>query len=110
MKKFLLGLVLSFFFYEISLSNDYIVIDVRSKTELSQGYIENSFNITLQEINTRIENIVNSKNKKIFLYCRSGRRSGIVKTSLESLGYSNVINAGGMIDASNLLNLRIIKN
>ena len=43
MKKFLLGLVLSFFFYEISLSNDYIVIDVRSKTELSQGYIERFF-------------------------------------------------------------------
>ena len=37
------------------------------------------------------------------LYCRSGRRSGLAKQSLEELGYRQVINAGAYDDLLPLL-------
>ena len=38
------------------------------------------------------------KNALVMLYCKSGRRSGFAKQTLEQLGYSNVVNAGGIND------------
>jgi len=37
-----------------------------------------------------------SEDKTIFLMCGSGTRAGYVKAALESLGYDNVINVGGI--------------
>ena len=36
-----------------------------------------------------------SKDQKIYLYCRTGRRSGIAQQDLINLGYTDVHNAGG---------------
>jgi len=38
------------------------------------------------------------KAQPIYLYCRTGRRSGIAKQDLEGLGFSNVHNAGSFED------------
>jgi phage shock protein E len=37
----------------------------------------------------------------IYVYCRSGRRSGIAQSTLEEAGYNNVVNLGGLEDAQN---------
>lgn len=47
-----------------------------------------------------LENIFGAKDREVFLMCGSGTRAGYTKDALESLGYENVYNAGGIRDYS----------
>jgi len=71
-----------------------IIIDVRTEKEYNGGHLSNSTNIPHGEIKEKIEEHVKGKEKEIVLYCRTGRRSGIVEKILNEMGYVNVINAG----------------
>ena len=101
LKKILLGI------FFLPLINADVVIDVRTPDEWSSGHIENAMNVEWQDI----LNITNSvtKDEKIYLYCRSGNRSGRATQILIDAGYSNVTNAGSLKQASDLLNLNIVK-
>ncbi len=101
LKKILLGILF------LPFINADLVIDVRTSDEWSTGHLENAMNIEWQDI----LNITNSvtKDEKIYLYCRSGNRSGRATQILIDAGYSNVTNAGSLKQASDLLNLNIVK-
>jgi len=71
-----------------------ILIDVRTAEEYEAGHLRGAINIPHTEIRARIGDHVRSKEDKITVYCRSGRRSGIAKKTLESMGYRHVANAG----------------
>lgn len=74
--------------------SEYILIDVRTAGEYAGGYIPTAVNIPYDVI---AENLpTEDKNMNIILYCRSGHRAGIAKDTLESLGYTNVLNFGGV--------------
>ena len=75
-----------------------LLIDVRTPAEYESGHLPGASNINFDEIGQRIAEITTNKDAPIFLYCKSGRRSGFAKQTLEELGYSNVINAGGLKD------------
>lgn len=79
---------------EIDLNNS-VVIDVRTKKEFDRGHLKNAVNIPHTEIKEKIKSHVVDKNRKVVVYCRSGRRSGIAKDILDEMGYRNVINGGG---------------
>ena len=51
-----------------------------------------------------------SKDEKIYLYCRSGNRSGKAEQVLQSIGYINARNIGGINEASSKLQLKILQN
>jgi phage shock protein E len=101
LKKILLGILF------LPLINADVVIDVRTPDEWSSGHIENAMNVEWQDI-LNISNSV-TKDEKIYLYCRSGNRSGRATQILIDAGYSNVTNAGSLKQASDLLNLNIVK-
>ena len=82
------------------------VIDVRTPEEWNTGYLKSAINVEWQNI-TNIESLV-PKNEEIFLYCRSGNRSGKAAKILIEAGYINVINAGSIQEASKLLDINII--
>jgi phage shock protein E len=105
MKKFftLVTLILSIGL----IANDYYLIDVRTQEEFKSGYLEDAINIEWQNIKNLSKEI--KKDEKIYLYCRSGNRSGKATDILINLGYKNVKNIGGLKEASESLNLRIIK-
>ncbi len=105
MKKFIALTIL--FLNTQLISDDYLIIDVRTPDEYKSGYIENAINIEWQDIETISSNI--PKDEKIYLYCRSGNRSGKAEEILKRIGYINTINIGGLIDASNHLNVKIVK-
>ena len=44
-----------------------------------------------------------SKDEEIFLFCRSGKRSGKAKKILEAEGYTRVINIGGFEEAKEFI-------
>ena len=100
-KRLLLGMLF------LPLINANIVIDVRTPDEWSAGHLEGTKNIEWQDI-LNIKNSVH-KDEQIYLYCRSGNRSGRATQILIDAGYSNVINAGSLEQASNLLNLKVVK-
>jgi phage shock protein E len=74
-------------------------IDVRSAEEYAAEHVSPAVNIPHTEIAARIAEVTTDKDALIYLYCRSGRRSGLAKDALEQVGYSNVVNLGGLQDA-----------
>jgi phage shock protein E len=72
-----------------------MLLDVRTPEEYSQGHLHGAVNIPYDQLAARVDEIDQDKDRDIVLYCRSGRRSDLAKRTLESLGYTNVLNAGG---------------
>jgi len=70
------------------------LVDVRTKEEFDSGSLSGSINVPYDQIEINLNQFSLDKNKEIFLYCKSGRRSELGKQSLAKLGYINVINAG----------------
>lgn len=73
-------------------------IDVRSKDEYQENRLSDAINIEYSEILAGIEQAGIAKDTEILLYCGSGRRAGIAQQALESAGFTNVINRGGLED------------
>ena len=74
--------------------------------EWNSGHLESAIHIEWQNITSIQSNI--PKNEEIYLYCRSGKRSGKATKILLDAGYSNVINAGSIEEASALLDINIM--
>jgi len=74
-------------------------IDVRTAEEFAAGHVSQAVNIPYEEITQRIGEVTEDKDALIYVYCRSGRRSGIAMEDLRQAGFSNVVNVGGLQDA-----------
>jgi phage shock protein E len=79
-------------------------IDVRSLNEYREDHIANTEHIPHTEMAAQIAGLNLDKDAPIKLFCRSGVRAGVAKTTLEDLGYTNVKNVGGIADARAVLN------
>jgi len=71
------------------------LIDVRTEAEFPDGHLPGAVLIPYDEIASRLAELPADRSRTVVLYCRSGRRSGIAKKTLEDQGFTNVINAGG---------------
>ena len=80
--------------YKTMLSNGGIIIDVRSEGEFYSGHIENSLNIPLGELSSKMDQF-KDKNQPIITCCASGMRSAGAAKILSAKGYTNVVNGGG---------------
>ena len=80
-------------------SSDYILLDVRRPDEFASGHIPGAILFT-NELMTKAdaEKLLQNKEQRIFVYCRSGRRSKEASQKLVDYGYSNVIEIGGILD------------
>lgn len=78
----------------IIISDNSTVIDVRTEQEYRAGHLKDALHLPYDTIQQTISAHEPDKNAEIILYCRSGRRSGIAKKTLDAMGYRNVINAG----------------
>ncbi len=71
------------------------LIDVRTAKEYAVSHIENATNLPLQDIQSNKIPAI-SKDKPIYLYCRTGNRSSQATRLLRSTGFRNIIDLGGM--------------
>ncbi|MCU0445767.1 MAG: rhodanese-like domain-containing protein [Microscillaceae bacterium] len=73
------------------------LIDVRKPEEYAEGHLKNAQNIDYyaEDFKARLAQL--NKNKPIYLYCRSGGRSGKTATMLREMGFSNVYDLQGGI-------------
>lgn len=76
----------------------YIIVDVRRADEYAQGHIPGAINIANEEIMDDDPVELPDKDQLIYVYCHSGRRSQEAAAKLAALGYSNVIECGGIMD------------
>ncbi len=74
-----------------------LIVDVRTPQEFAAGNYKGSINIPLSDIEKNL-NKFGDKERKIIVYCRTGNRSGHAKKILESNGFTNVLNGGGLSD------------
>ena len=79
-----------------TVSNEPIIVDVRSTEEFSGGAYPGAINIPVDELQHRIGEL-GSKSREITLYCASGARSGYGQRVLQQFGFTNVKNGGGLM-------------
>lgn len=77
---------------------EYIILDVRTLEEYESGHIPNAICIPNETIGTDEISQLPNKDQLILVYCRSGNRSKQASEKLIQLGYTNVVEFGGIID------------
>ena len=76
----------------------YIILDVRTPEEYAAGHIPNAINIPNETIGTDELSELPDKDQTILVYCRSGNRSKQASEKLVDLGYTNIVEFGGIND------------
>ncbi len=79
---------------------NYIVLDVRTPEEFAEGHIPKAINVPNEIIGTAQIPELPEKGQLILVYCRSGRRSKQAAEKLVKLGYTNIVEFGGINDWS----------
>ena len=71
------------------------LIDVRTPEEYSEGYIKNAKNIDFYDDDFLTQMSELDKSKPIYVYCKSGGRSGSAAKKLKDAGYTKVYDLEG---------------
>ena len=78
--------------------SDYIILDVRTTEEFADKHIPDAINIPNETIGTEEIPELPDKEQLILVYCRSGNRSKHASEKLVGLGYTNIVEFGGIND------------
>ena len=78
--------------------SDYVILDVRTPEEYAEKRIKGAINVPNDTIGTDEIPKLPDKQQLILVYCRSGRRSKEAAEKLVKLGYTNIVEFGGIID------------
>ena len=78
--------------------SDYIILDVRTQEEFDEGHIPGATLIPDTNISKLAPILLKDKEKLIFVYCRTGRRSKNASAELAEMGYTNIKEFGGIVD------------
>ena len=76
----------------------YIILDVRTPKEYAEGHIPGAINVPNERIGADPISELPDKGQLILVYCRSGRRSKEASDKLVKLGYTNIVEFGGIQD------------
>ena len=78
--------------------SSYIILDVRTPEEFADKHIPGAINIPNETISTEEIPELPNKDQLILVYCRSGNRSKQASEKLVALGYTNIVEFGGIND------------
>ena len=76
----------------------YIILDVRTPEEFAEKHIPGAINVANETIGTDEIPELPDKDQLILVYCRSGNRSKQASEKLAALGYTNIVEFGGIND------------
>lgn len=74
----------------------YVIVDVRRADEFASGHIPGAINIPNESIGETRPAELPDLDQLIMVYCRSGRRSKQAAGKLAALGYTNIVEFGGI--------------
>jgi rhodanese-related sulfurtransferase len=72
----------------------YTLVDVRTPAEFASGHIPKAVNISVNSIGST--GVDAPKDSLVIVYCRSGNRSAVAASQLKELGYTSVVDFGGI--------------
>ena len=75
----------------------FVFLDVRTADEYADGHVDGSTLIPVQELEGRLSEV--PKDKRVYVYCRSGKRSAAAAKILVKAGFTNIENIEGGITA-----------
>lgn len=78
--------------------SDYVILDVRTHEEFAAGHIPGAICIPNETIGSDPIPELADKEQMILVYCRSGNRSKQAAKKLAKMGYTNIVEFGGIID------------
>ncbi len=77
---------------------NYIILDVRTEAEYAEKHIPGAINVPNESIGNEEIPELPDKEQLILVYCRSGNRSKQASEKLAALGYTNIVEFGGIND------------
>jgi phage shock protein E len=84
------------------LSENTVIIDVRTPAEFASGHLEGAVNIDVQSPDFAAQIMELDPSGEYFVYCRSGNRSGQAIAQMTQMGFdgNNLTNGGSVDEAS----------
>lgn len=83
---------------QLAQSDSALVLDVRTPAEFAEGHLNGALNINWNGESFEEQVSLIDRSTPIYLYCRSGGRSGSAAEKLEALGFAHIVDlTGGMI-------------
>jgi len=80
-------------------NKDILLIDVRTPEEFASGHLENAVNMNYFDNDFAAQLKTLDKNKAVYLYCKSGRRSANAAEKLEDMGFVKIYDLeGGVVN------------
>lgn len=89
---------------------DEILVDVRTPGEYESGHLKGALNIDWNNSNFNDQVTKLDKNKPVFVYCKSGGRSGAAAQALKEMGFKEVYDMDGGITSWNKQGLETTKD
>ena len=78
--------------------DEIVILDVRTKEEYDAGHIAGAILVPNESITDKQPELLPELDAEILIYCRSGNRSAQAARKLIAIGYTNVVDFGGIID------------
>jgi len=94
---------------EVTLTENTVIIDVRTPAEFAEGHVEGAINLDLESGQFEAELINLDATLPYIVYCRSGRRSGIAAELMRSNGFSQVTDFQTLENAANKTGLSVVQ-
>ena len=94
----------------VELSEDTVIIDVRTPAEFATGHLDGAVNIDVQSPDFAAQIMELDPSGEYFVYCRSGNRSGQAIAQMNQMGFNgeNLTNGGSVQNASDLSGIDIV--
>lgn len=86
-----------------------LILDVRTPNEFYSGHLENARLIPLQQLEGRLSELKEYKDKKILIYCRAGNRSTVASQILINNGFKKLYNLRVGIKGWKFEGLKVVK-
>ena len=84
-------------------------IDIRTPGEFTEGYIEGAINVNFYDKDFNAQMAKLNKDKELYIYCRSGNRSGKAAKRLKDQGFTKIYDLQGGILNWNRNKLKVVK-
>lgn len=85
----------------------FMFLDVRTPEEYAEGHVQGAMLIPVQELEKRLSEV--PKDRRVYVYCHSGKRSMKASNMLVGAGFSNIENIEGGIVAWKAAGYPVVK-
>lgn len=93
----------------IVVSQGTVIIDVRTPAEFAGGHLDGAVNIDVQSPDFAAVITELPTDGNYVIYCKSGNRAGQAMTQMTALGFTDMVNAGSVAEASSATGIAVVQ-